>query len=96
MADTSERPEVKLEKDVLEWSEAVYDEWERELGDSREMKLTARLIDAGYDDLEKMAGATLEQLTAIEGIGEKTAEKIKDVAARLMAGEEVQDDGEDA
>jgi N utilization substance protein A len=59
-------------------------------------KLTARLIDAGYDDLEKMAGATLEQLTAIEGIGEKTAEKIKDVAARLMAGEEVQDDGEDA
>ena len=59
-------------------------------------KLTARLIDAGYDDLEKMAAATVEELIAIDGIGEKTAEKIKDVAARLMAGEEVQDDGEDA
>ena len=55
-------------------------------------KMTARLIDAGYDDLEKMAAATIEELTQIEGVGEKTAEKIKDVAARLMRGEEVEEE----
>ncbi|HTB35357.1 MAG TPA: transcription termination factor NusA, partial [bacterium] len=55
-------------------------------------KMTARLIEAGYDDLEKMAAATIEELTQIEGVGEKTAEKIKDVAARLMRGEEVEED----
>ena len=55
-------------------------------------KMTARLIEAGYDDLEKMAAATVEELTQIEGVGEKTAEKIKDVAARLMRGEEVEEE----
>jgi len=45
MADLSERPEVRLEKEVLEWADAVYDEAERDLADSREIKLTARLID---------------------------------------------------
>ena len=45
MADNSERPEAKLEKEVLEWADAVYDEAERDLAESREIKLTARLID---------------------------------------------------
>jgi N utilization substance protein A len=54
-------------------------------------KLTARLIESGYDDLEKMAAASVEDLLKIEGIGEKTAEKIRDVAARLMRGEEIEE-----
>ena len=45
MADTIERPEVQLEREVLAWSDAVYDEAERELADSREIRLTSRLID---------------------------------------------------
>ena len=58
-------------------------------------KMTARLIEAGYDDLEKMAAATVEELLRIEGVGEKTAEKIRDVAARLMRGEEVEETDEE-
>ena len=34
-----------FEQEVLEWADAVYDEAERELADSREIKLTSRLID---------------------------------------------------
>ena len=54
-------------------------------------KLTAALIEAGFDDLEKMAAAPVEELVKIDGIGEKTAEKIRDVAGRLMRGEEVEE-----
>jgi N utilization substance protein A len=54
-------------------------------------KLTARLIESGYDDLEKMAAASVEDLEKIEGIGGKTAERIRDVAARLMRGEEIEE-----
>ena len=45
MPDLSERPEARLEKEVLEWADAVYDEAEIELADSREIKLTSKLID---------------------------------------------------
>jgi large subunit ribosomal protein L32e len=55
-------------------------------------KVTSRLIEAGFDDLEKMAGASEEELTKIEGVGEKLAAKIKDVATRLMAGEEIEEE----
>lgn len=45
MADTTERPEARLEQEVIEWADSVYDEAERELADSREIRLTAKLID---------------------------------------------------
>lgn len=45
MADTLERPEQRLEQEVVAWSDAVYDEAERELADSREIRLTSKLID---------------------------------------------------
>ena len=46
MADAKqERPEVQLEQEVLEWADSVYDEAERELNQSREIRLCARLID---------------------------------------------------
>lgn len=45
MATELERPESKLEAEVLAWADAVYDEAERELSDSREMRMTSRLID---------------------------------------------------
>ncbi len=40
-----ERPARKLEAEVLAWADSVYDEAERELSDSREMRMTSRLID---------------------------------------------------
>lgn len=43
--DTPERPQAALEREVLAWSDSVYDEAERELADSREIRLTSRLID---------------------------------------------------
>ncbi len=53
-------------------------------------KITQLLIDAGFDDLQKMAEASVDELCKIEGVGEKTAEKIRDVAERLMRGEDVE------
>jgi hypothetical protein len=45
MADFGETPEQRLEQEVVAWSDAVYDEAERDLADSREIKLTSKLID---------------------------------------------------
>jgi hypothetical protein len=45
VAELSETPGKKLEQEVLAWSDAVYDEAERDLADSREIRLTSRLID---------------------------------------------------
>ena len=39
-------------------------------------KVLSALIEAGFDTLEKIKEATVEQLTEIKGIGEKKAEKI--------------------
>lgn len=40
-----ETPAQRLEAEVVEWTEAVYTEAERELQDSKELKLTGKLID---------------------------------------------------
>ena len=45
VATTVEKPQNTLEGEVLEWANAVYDEWERDLSDSREIRLTSKLID---------------------------------------------------
>lgn len=42
---TTERPEHRLEADVIEWTESVYVEAESELAASNELKLTGKLID---------------------------------------------------
>jgi len=42
---TAERPEHRLEQDVIEWTESVYVEAESELAASNELKLTGKLID---------------------------------------------------
>jgi N utilization substance protein A len=39
-------------------------------------KTVRKLVDAGFDTQDAVAGATVEQLSEIPGIGEKTAEKI--------------------
>jgi N utilization substance protein A len=39
-------------------------------------KILTTLIEAGYDSLDKIGSATIEQLTQIKGIGAKKAEKI--------------------
>lgn len=44
------------------------------------------LKEAGIDSVEKLAGAKLEELTEIKGIGKATAEKIIDSAKELLKG----------
>jgi NAD-dependent DNA ligase len=39
-------------------------------------KTVRKLVDGGFATLESLGGATAEQLSAIPGIGDKTAEKI--------------------
>ena len=42
-------------------------------------------MDAGVADATQLSGMTLEQLTAIEGVGEKTAQKLLEAAAAMVA-----------
>lgn len=41
----NEKPPVDLEREVLAWTEAVYEEADQELSESHEIKITAKLID---------------------------------------------------
>ena len=45
MDTLTERPPLELEREVLAWTEAVYDEAELELSESHEIKITAKIID---------------------------------------------------
>lgn len=45
MAEITQAPSLSLERDIISWCDSVYDEAERELNDSREIRLTSRLID---------------------------------------------------
>jgi len=38
-------PAQQLELEVIEWADAVYSEWERDLADSRELRVTGKLIE---------------------------------------------------
>jgi len=51
------------------------------VGPSMEQRLTA----GGLSTVEQLASATIEQLSAIKGIGEKTAEKLIQAAKRALA-----------
>ncbi len=44
MAD-GKTPAQQLELEVIEWANAVYSEWERDLADSRELRVTGKLIE---------------------------------------------------
>lgn len=45
MPTVRESPEQVLERDVLDWADAVYDEAERELAETREIRILTKLID---------------------------------------------------
>jgi N utilization substance protein A len=47
--------------------------------------LEQRLKEAGVTSVKQLGGMTLEQLTAIEGIGEKTAQKLLESATQALA-----------
>ena len=47
--------------------------------------LEKRLTDAGITTVARLAGMALEQLTAIEGVGEKTAQKLLEAAQQALA-----------
>ena len=44
-----------------------------------------RLTDAGITTVQQLAGMTVEQLTALEGVGEKTAQKLAESAQAALA-----------
>ncbi len=44
-----------------------------------------KLVDAGVADVTQLSGLTVEQLTAVEGVGEKTAQKLLEAAAAMLA-----------
>ncbi|OGX28388.1 MAG: transcription termination factor NusA [Omnitrophica WOR_2 bacterium RIFCSPHIGHO2_02_FULL_67_20] len=44
-----------------------------------------KLIDAGAADVTRLSGMTVEQLTAVEGVGEKTAQKLLEAAVAMLA-----------
>jgi len=46
--------------------------------------METRLKDAGITSVEQLAGLTLEQLTAVKGIGEKTAQRVIESAVRAL------------
>jgi N utilization substance protein A len=48
-------------------------------------KTVRKLVEAGFDSLEALAGASIEQLSAVPGVGEKTAEKILAAASGAEA-----------
>jgi N utilization substance protein A len=49
-------------------------------------KTAEKLKEAGLDDLDRLSKSSLSELTAVEGIGEKTAQKIIDGAKELVGG----------
>ena len=48
-------------------------------------KVLDALIDAGFDSLEKIRGASVDRLTQIKGIGAKKAEKIIEAAKERLS-----------
>jgi len=72
--DIRTRTEIVKEKESAKRSRA-----EMNLGGVGE-KLLDALIEAGYDSLDKMERATVEEMTAAKGIGAKKAEKIIEAA----------------
>ncbi len=48
-------------------------------------KVLDSLIEAGFDSLEKIKGASIDQLTQIKGIGTKKAEKIIEAAKERLS-----------
>ena len=44
-----------------------------------------KLIDAGAADVTRLSGMTVEQLTAVEAVGEKTAQKLLEAAVAMLA-----------
>jgi N utilization substance protein A len=48
-------------------------------------KLATRLVDAGLDSYQKLAGASEEALVQVEGIGPKTAQKLIEAAKAAIA-----------
>ena len=78
--DIRTREEIVKEKEEAKKARA-----EMSLDGIGEKALTL-LIDAGFDSLEKIKAATVEQLTQIKGIGEKKAEKIIACAKERLIG----------
>lgn len=76
--DIRTREEIVQEKEVAKKARA-----EMSLEGVGE-KVLDSLIDGGFDSIEKISSASVEQLTQIKGIGEKKAEKIIEAAKERL------------
>ena len=63
--------------------------------DDMPSELADKLEDAGYDDLDSVINATVEDLTAIDGIDDDTASQIIEIARKHEQVEESQGGGEE-
>lgn len=71
-AETSKKEEVPEKKDPIKKLDGVGKKAEK------------TLIDAGFDTIDKIAGADIKDVVKLEGIGKKTAEKIINSAKEKM------------
>jgi len=75
-----EVPEEEVQEEIKE--EESSSEALEETGLS--LKIRNRIVEAGYDSLEKIANAKIEDLIEIEGVGQVTAEKIQSTAVTKL------------
>lgn len=68
--------DIRTREEIVQEKEEVKKTRAEMMLDGIGEKLVTSLLEAGFDSLEKIGGASVEQLTEIKGIGAKKAEKI--------------------
>lgn len=81
--------EQKVEEPIVEESEEVEEQPSLSASDvlsdiGLSLKIRNRIIEAGFDEVEKLSNANLDDLISIDGVGQVTAEKIKSVASEKL------------
>lgn len=75
-----QKEEAKAEEVKVEEAKVEEDSSEALEETGLSLKIRNRIVDAGYDSLDKIANAKIEDLIEIEGVGQVTAEKIQATA----------------
>jgi len=83
---------VRLASKLTGWQLEIQSKFQRAGGAERPLrdlegvgpKLEERLNEAGITSVRQLASMTVEQLTAVKGVGEKTAEKLVEVAKHAL------------
>jgi len=68
--------DIRTREEIVQEKEVAKKARQEMMLDGVGEKIVAALIEAGFDSLEKIKDATVEQLTQAKGVGDKKAEKI--------------------